>query len=57
MELEPVELVRQARASIWRLFDAELLDEDLATAAMLAICIGYRRRRKQSRDGTWRSLS
>jgi hypothetical protein len=56
MEFYSVELVRQARVAIWRLFDAELLDDDLATSALLTIAIGYRRHQAGT-DGTPRSTS
>jgi hypothetical protein len=54
MEDSSAELVRQARAAIWRLFDAELLDEELATVALLAITIGHRRCKASRTDGTSR---
>ena len=54
MEPYAAELIRQAHAAIWRLFDAELIDEDLATVALLSIAIGYRRVLQQRTDGTLR---
>jgi hypothetical protein len=54
MQDRSVELVRQARAAIWRLFDAELLDEELATVALLAITVGHRRYKASRTDETSR---
>lgn len=34
-----------------RLFDAEVLDEDLATVAVLAIIVAYRQHEKRRTDG------
>jgi hypothetical protein len=39
----PDDPVRDARVAIWRPFEAGLLDEDHATAALLALAVGLRR--------------
>jgi hypothetical protein len=49
MEAYSLDLVRQACAVIWQLFDAGLVDEDLATIALLAITIGHRSQDQKGR--------
>lgn len=36
-----------ARVAIWRLFQEGYVDEDMATAGLLAVDLGARRRRRQ----------
>jgi hypothetical protein len=44
-ETSPVEA---ARAAIWRLFQEGYVDEDMATASLLAVDIGTRRTRQRA---------
>jgi hypothetical protein len=41
--------VEAARVAIWRLFEEGYVDEDMATASLLAVDLGTRRRRKKMR--------
>jgi hypothetical protein len=53
--------VAAARVAIWRLFQEGYVDEDMATAGLLAVDLGTRRAQRNSsigtspRDGTDRS--
>ena len=42
--------VQAARVAIWRLFEEGYVDEDMATAGLLAVDLGTRRRRRQPRN-------
>jgi hypothetical protein len=44
-------LVEAARLAIWRLFEEGYVDEDMATAGLLAIDLGIRRTRHLSLPG------
>jgi hypothetical protein len=44
-------LVDAARLAIWRLFQEGYVDEDMATAGLLAIDLGMRRTRQLTRPG------
>jgi hypothetical protein len=48
MEEQPAP-VQAARVAIWRLFEEGYVDEDMATAGLLAVDLGTRRRRQQRR--------
>jgi hypothetical protein len=39
----PTDPVQDARVAIWRLFDEGYVDEDMATAGLLALDLGMRR--------------
>jgi hypothetical protein len=39
--------VEAARVAIWRLFEEGYVDEDMATAGLLAVDLGTRRRQQQ----------
>jgi hypothetical protein len=39
--------VQAARTAIWRLFEEGYVDEDMATAGLLAVDLGTRRTRRQ----------
>jgi hypothetical protein len=41
--------VEAARVAIWRLFEEGYVDEDMATAGLLAVDIGARRTQQQKR--------
>ncbi|HEY3059290.1 MAG TPA: hypothetical protein VGL99_09985 [Chloroflexota bacterium] len=40
--------VEAARVAIWRLFEEGYVDEDMATAGLLAVDVGTRRARRRS---------
>lgn len=40
-----------ARLAIWRLYQEGYVDEDMATASLLAVDLGTRRAKRQSRAG------
>ena len=42
--------VQEARAAIWRLFEQGYVDEDMATAGLLAVDLGTRRSRYPTQD-------
>jgi hypothetical protein len=42
--------VQAARVAIWRLFEEGYVDEDMATAGLLAVDLGTRRRRSGRAD-------
>lgn len=42
--------VQEARAAIWRLFEQGYVDEDMATAGLLAVDIGTRRSGRSVQD-------
>jgi hypothetical protein len=42
--------VQEARAAIWRLFEQGYVDEDMATAGLLAVDLGTRRLRRPTPD-------
>ena len=48
LPLGPTDPVDEARVAIWRLFQEGYVDEDMATAGLLAVDLGTRR--KQRRD-------
>ena len=43
-----------ARVAIWRLFQEGYVDEDMATAGLLAVDLGMRRAQRTSTNGTSR---
>lgn len=45
-----VEAVIAARVAIWRLFQAGYVDEDMATAGLLAVDLGTRRAQRHAVD-------
>lgn len=51
--------VQEARAAIWRLFEQGYVDEDMATAGLLAVDLGTRRSRHPEADaaGEWRATN
>jgi hypothetical protein len=44
--------VHEARVAIWRLFQEGYVDEDMATAGLLAVDLGTRRARRKSAETT-----
>ena len=44
-------LVDEARTAIWRLFQAGYVDEDMATAGLLAVDLGTRRAQRRTKMG------
>jgi hypothetical protein len=42
--------VRAARNAIWRLYEDGFVDEDMATAGLLAVDLGTRRRQRRDRE-------
>jgi hypothetical protein len=44
--------VAAARVAIWRLFQEGYVDEDMATAGLLAVDLGTRRAQRNSSNGT-----
>jgi hypothetical protein len=42
--------VQEARRAIWRLFEQGYVDEDMATAGLLAVDLGTRRSRRPGKD-------
>jgi hypothetical protein len=42
--------VQEARAAIWRLFEQGYVDEDMATAGLLAVDLGTRRSGQPAQD-------
>ena len=44
--------VAEARVAIWRLFQEGYVDEDMATAGLLAVDLGTRRTQRNSSNGT-----
>jgi hypothetical protein len=49
-ETGKVEAVIAARVAIWRLFQAGYVDEDMATAGLLAVDLGTRRAQRHAVD-------
>ena len=45
--------VEAARLAIWRLFEEGYVDEDMATAGLLAVDLGTRRTRHQTRPAPY----
>jgi hypothetical protein len=45
---EPVPPVEAARQAIWRLFEEGYVDEDMATAGLLAVDLGTRRAKSRA---------
>ena len=43
--------VDEARVAIWRLFQEGYVDEDMATAGLLAVDLGTRRAQRNNTDG------
>jgi hypothetical protein len=48
----PTTPVQDAREAIWRLFEQGYVDEDMATAGLLAVDLGTRRSRRPEPDGS-----
>jgi hypothetical protein len=44
--------VSAARVAIWRLFEEGYVDEDMATAGLLAVDLGTRRARRHASNGS-----
>ena len=61
--IAPAQPLREAKQAIWRLFESGYVDEDTATASLLALDLGSRRQRRKQRllpppdrqDGTSRA--
>ena len=53
VQLRPTDPVDAARVAIWRLFQEGYVDEDTATAGLLAVDLGTRRAQRSAllRDG------
>jgi len=48
--IEQPQPVKAARVAIWRLFEDGYVDEDMATAGLLAVDLGTRRRQQRDRE-------
>jgi len=49
-EVEKRAPVQAARVAIWRLFEEGYVDEDMATAGLLAVDLGTRRTQRRSQS-------